>query len=114
MQVSGKSVPVRAHVASYRIFHGPTGGLHVLHSCDRPICVQPAHLSLGDHVKNMAEKQERGRTARGERQGAAKLTEDAVLEIRASSSSHASLAVLYRVSPSTIAQVRRRKTWTHI
>jgi hypothetical protein len=36
--------------------------LHVLHLCDTPACVKPAHLELGDHVENMRQMAARGRT----------------------------------------------------
>ena len=39
-------------------------GQSVLHSCDNPLCVNPAHLSLGDQKQNMSEAKERGRLVR--------------------------------------------------
>lgn len=51
-----------AHRASHEIFIGPIPpGLFVLHSCDRPICVQPAHLRAGTHSDNMFDMWGRGR-----------------------------------------------------
>ena len=73
------STMVSAHIASYRIYHGPTNGLNVLHSCDRPICVQPAHLHLGTQLDNVREMIERGRMVVGEESHHAKLTEADIL-----------------------------------
>jgi hypothetical protein len=65
-------------------FVGPIPpGLHVLHSCDYRRCVEITHLRLGTHADNMRDRAERGRTAKGERMAAAKLTEAQVREIRA-------------------------------
>lgn len=45
----------------YEMYKGPTGGLHVLHTCDTPACVNPSHLFLGTHDDNMADKSRKGR-----------------------------------------------------
>jgi hypothetical protein len=57
-------------------------GLWILHHCDRPICVNPKHLYLGTHSDNMADAVSRDRLPFGEQNHRAKLTEEAVREIR--------------------------------
>lgn len=37
-------------------------GLHALHSCDRPVCINPAHLRWGTNAENQREKGDKGRT----------------------------------------------------
>lgn len=57
----------RNFIAAHRLFYtfhvGPiTGGLHVLHKCDTPLCVNPTHLRLGTHQENMKDMQAKGRS----------------------------------------------------
>lgn len=63
IKIAGR--PLRAHRVDHEIANGPLApGEHVLHSCDNPLCCNPAHLRAGTHAENMAEKVSRGR-ARG-------------------------------------------------
>ena len=104
-----------AHRLSYETFVGPIpDGLDVLHSCDTPACVNPAHLSVGSHQQNMSECKDRGRRPRGEEMWNALLTEEQVRYIRSCSESNHALAALYGVEVYIIRRVRRRETWKHI
>ena len=56
----------QAHRISYRLNVGPIAdGLLVLHSCDRPACVNPAHLRLGTHQDNVNDAVSRRRYRHG-------------------------------------------------
>jgi HNH endonuclease len=57
-------------------------GMHVLHQCDNPPCVNPAHLFLGTHRDNMADMVAKGRSPYGESSPAAKLTEEQAKGLR--------------------------------
>lgn len=59
--------------------------LLVLHACDTPSCVNPAHLRYGTPAENVADMIERGRhvVPRGELHGRSKLSDAEVRAIRA-------------------------------
>lgn len=58
--VNGRTVG--AHRWAYEQATGETipPGMEILHQCDNPPCVNPAHLRVGTHADNMREVRERG------------------------------------------------------
>ena len=116
--ISGKNR--LAHRVSYELHHGPIPeGMLVLHSCDNPSCVNPAHLHLGTQADNMREKAERGRASRlcGEKHGSSKLKEVEVRDIHlkhANGVSRKQLAEMFSVHVSVISKILNRKIWKHI
>lgn len=107
-----------AYRASYQIHNGKIpDGLCVLHRCDNGLCVNPNHLFLGTHKDNTQDMIEKGRqnTARGIQRGkGAKLSEDAVRDIKSSSLNGNQLAKKHGVHRRTIYDILDGKTWTHI
>lgn len=60
--VDGKGTST--HRAMWRAIHGTIpDGMHVLHRCDKPKCIHPAHLWLGTHADNMRDSKLKGRHA---------------------------------------------------
>jgi hypothetical protein len=58
----GKAENIQAHRMSWIVFNSEVpDGLLVLHRCDNPSCVNPAHLFLGTHKDNMDDKMSKGR-----------------------------------------------------
>jgi hypothetical protein len=111
----------RSHRVAWQLACGPIPqGLLVLHNCpdgDNPRCVNPAHLWLGTNDDNVADRQRKGRQARGVATAPAKLDAEKVRAIRAAAAtgtSVSSLARFYGVDRNAIAMVVRRKTWAHV
>lgn len=72
-QISVCGRPMRAHRVAWVLANGPIPrGLCVLHSCDNPPCVnvREGHLFLGTNTENMADRDAKGRQAKGLRNGA--------------------------------------------
>lgn len=87
------------------------------HACDRPSCVNPAHLSPGTPLDNSADMINRGRSPRGERAGGVKLTEDCVRNIRrlaADGASHTAIAKSYCVSRTAVSDIISGRNWGHV
>ena len=89
-----------AHRAAWEDARGPIpDGMHVLHKCDNPGCVNLDHLWLGTH---------------GELNGTAKLTSEQVAAIRYLRHSGALLRDLsaeFGVHVATISRIARNERW---
>jgi hypothetical protein len=133
---------VLAHRYSWELAHGTVpAGLWVLHHCDNPPCVNPAHLWLGTHGDNMRDMVAKGRNgaithperiARGDRGSAhlhpesrprgenhphATFTEAQVLDIKrrlVDGERRLALAAAYRVSRGAIDGIASGRTWGHL
>lgn len=106
----------RAHRMAYEAFIGPIpSGAVLCHSCDNPSCINPNHLRPGTMKDNAMDRESRGRRdVRGEQIGTAKLTEESVREIKASSLSLSALAEKYGVDKSNIWSIKSGKSWKHV
>lgn len=110
---------VMAHRFAYELAHGrePDPSLVIMHSCDNPVCVNPAHLSLGTILENALDAQRKGRLAVGERNGGGKkLTYLQVVQIKGSASeiSGAELARRLGVSKYVVNAIRRGDLWRSV
>lgn len=111
--------PLGAHRVAYTIAYGLIPeGLHVLHTCDNTLCVNPIHLFLGTQLDNMKDKEEKGRALRGEENGYSKLSASNVRSIRGKYATgrytQRRLADEFGIAVMTVNLLLRCKTWKHV
>jgi len=116
-----------AHRVSVYLDNRNPIGKVVMHTCDNPSCVNPAHLKVGTIQDNNLDKLKKGRQSKlkGSSNGTSKLTEVQVKQIRQEAvvgnrtgynngSNIKEIAIKYNVSIETIRKIIHRHTWKHI
>lgn len=103
------------------LYHGLIfgSGIHALHRCDNPPCINPDHIFLGTNLDNIKDRIAKGRSnpCKGEVSPKSKLKEEQVREIRRRNSlgeTFVSLAREFGIAPQNIRQCCVRNTWKHI
>lgn len=112
----GEDSPLASrYVCKYLKGIDPKGNI-VCHTCDNPKCVNPDHLFIGTTLDNFKDMRIKGRSARGERNTQAKLTEKEVKKIRKLENEldSAKVAEIFDISKSTVLSIWSKKTWKHI
>lgn len=110
---------IRASRMAWELVVGPIPpGLGALHTCDNPKCVRiesetSGHIFLGTNAQNQADKLMKGRQARGERNGGAKLTEAEVTAIRAllGHKSYRAIAQDFGICASSVGNIATGRLW---
>ena len=113
---------MKTHRVSWMLHHGDPGALHVLHRCDNPLCVNPAHLWLGTHAANMKDMMRKGRHRTHDQRGTAnpraRLTESQVVELRRLYASgqlrQTQLASRFGITQAQVSAIVRRDAWAHL
>lgn len=109
---------LRAHRLAWELWFGPApADLLALHACDTPACVNPLHITFGTQKRNREECRDRGRTARGERNGNRRFTEADVTRMRALSAAGQALPEIgeaFGCDPRTVYSIVQRRTWGHV
>jgi len=115
MWANGK-MRLATHVLFF-LRHGywpPVVGKQANHRCDNPPCLNPRHLYLGTQKSNARDRIYRGRQAKGEQHGMAKLTRKQVREIRKLSAQgiiQRELGYRFGVARTTISRIVAGKYW---
>lgn len=116
-----RSVGVLAHRFSWQLHNGPIPiGLYVCHHCDVKRCIRPSHLFIGTATDNMRDCNAKGRInyAKGTQKSGAKLTPEAVAEIRRDYRPYRVPAGVFArkfgVSEQSIRVVVRGLAWRHV
>jgi hypothetical protein len=119
---------VLAHRVAYELHHGmtlPRSRKHVImHTCDNPGCVNPAHLRFDTQGTNLLDAHTKGRkryvphdAPRGERHHRAVLTAELVVQFRAQLAAGKTVKELIQetgFSSGALYNMRDRKTWKHV
>lgn len=120
---SGKWGMRRAHRVAWEITNGPlTEEQHALHMCDRPLCVNPAHLRIGNQSENMADMRAKKREApmpilSGRRHPKAVLTDEMVSDARRRYSNGETvkeMAEEYGVGRTVLGSAVHGRSWRHV
>lgn len=108
------------HRYAYEVFVGPIPkGMDLDHKCRNRACVNPDHLEPVSRKENARRGLTgHGRHLRGEQAGGSKLTAAQVRAIRKAYASgeftQKELGLKYSVMHTTISDITRGKTWTHL
>lgn len=101
----------RTHKAMYELTYGDVpAGVHVLHTCDVPNCIQPAHLYLGNNAQNIQDKCERDRSGK-------KLNISLARKIKlmlASGLSQSEIARQFGLNPGSVSKIATGRRWKHV
>lgn len=113
----------RMHLAHRVAFDIYKGGFppEVMHTCDNPSCVRPAHLKAGNHALNMADMAQKGRhrswDMSGAANGMAKLSVEQVKqiqELRASGMKLAAIGTQFGISETHVCSISKGRRWKNV
>ncbi len=113
---------VRSNRLSYEMHKGPIPeGLSVLHHCDNPPCVNPAHLYAGTQQQNVKDRatRKRGKEHRqgGESNDNAKLTEadiPTIIEMVRAGKRQGVVGTIFGISQQHVSRIVHGHSWAHL
>ncbi|MGG3798960.1 HNH endonuclease signature motif containing protein [Metabacillus fastidiosus] len=115
-RVNGQKKTISRHVYE-EMFGIIPNGLVIRHKCDNTKCINPEHLETGTMKENMQDMVVRNRSAKGSRSGKAVLSEHDVKVIKTMllyGVPNKDIAICMSVGETTILQIKKNETWTHV
>lgn len=117
----GKANHESTHRIAWAIANGrrPDPGMHVMHLCDTPACVNPMHLSLGTAKDNQRDCALKGRKnpRRGSQHGASKYCESQIVEaarLFAGGRTYAQISEQLGMTKGALMKTLQGHRWPHI
>lgn len=112
---------ILVHRLVWSAAHGEIpAGMMILHKCDNPPCFRLDHLYCGTALDNMRDRKRAGHYApsAGEANNHARLTEEAVIEIRRlylqEGLNQTKIAKQFGITQPHVSAITRGKSWTHL
>lgn len=101
---------------AHRVVVNAKSGEVVRHTCDNPICVNPAHLIKGSHKENSIDMVDKKRQAYGERCARSKLKENQVKLIKELKGvwPSRSVAALFNISKTNVLDIWNGRIWRYV
>lgn len=112
MKVKGKTV--KTHRLAYECWVGPIPeGASILHSCDNPPCINPAHLRAGSQPENIEDMVSRSRQRAGRLHSAEMMAEVKRL-YKTGRHAQADLEQRFGLSSGTVSRLMSGKIWKEL
>ena len=108
-----KQKKLLAHRVSYELHFEPPAKRNVLHRCDNPRCVNPAHLFAGSQQDNVNDMILKNRKPKGERCTFSKLKKIEVLFIKKNHKiiTQKKLSEMFGISKAAIQKIHDGDSW---
>lgn len=114
--LNGRRTGMHRHVYE-QCFGEIPEGMYVCHKCDNKKCINPEHLEVGTHAKNVRDAVIRKRYRAGELHPNSKLTNGKVKLIRSlikKGYKNISIAKLTGAHKDTVSDIKRGKSWKNV
>jgi len=114
LTINGEVILVHRYVCTQVHGHPAPDQTDCAHSCGHKRCINPRHLRWATRRENSADMLLHGSRLQGERHGNAKLSNEAVAQIKSSTKTAPELSQIHGVSVGQIRAIRRGYAWKHV